>query len=101
MEKLKKTKYGMRYGQVSLSGSMTRVKHAALLGASFLWISGGSGLVQSLITETLPSWFLSAQGLEQEGGESGVVVAMLRGYALACFAVLGVSPLTYTCNSFN
>ncbi|RZC10245.1 Mediator of RNA polymerase II transcription subunit 33A isoform C [Glycine soja] len=89
VEKLKKTKYGMRYGQVSLSGSMTRVKHAALLGASFLWISGGSGLVQSLITETLPSWFLSAQGLEQEGGESGVVVAMLRGYALACFAVLG------------
>ena len=68
---------------------MTRVKHAALLGASILWISGGSGLVQSLITETLPSWFLSAQGLEQEGGESGVVVAMLRGYALACFAVLG------------
>ncbi|XP_027358349.1 mediator of RNA polymerase II transcription subunit 33B-like [Abrus precatorius] len=88
MEKLKKTKYGMRYGQVSLAASMTRVKHAAILGASFLWISGGSGLVQSLITETLPSWFLSAQGLEQEVGESGVVVAMLRGYALACFAVL-------------
>lgn len=89
VEKLKKTKYGIRYGQVSLAASMTRVKHAALLGASILWISGGSGLVQSLITETLPSWFLSAQGLEQEGGESGVVVAMLRGYALACFAVLG------------
>ncbi|XP_061337359.1 mediator of RNA polymerase II transcription subunit 33B-like [Gastrolobium bilobum] len=88
LEKLKKTKYGMRYGQVSLAASMTRVKHAALLGASFLWISGGSNLVQSLITETLPSWFLSAQGLEPEVGESGVVVAMLRGYALACFAVL-------------
>ncbi|RDX69911.1 Mediator of RNA polymerase II transcription subunit 33A, partial [Mucuna pruriens] len=88
VEKLKKTKYGMRYGQVSLAASMTRVKHAAIIGASFLWISGGSGLVQSLITETLPSWFLSAQGLEQEVGESGVVIAMLRGYALACFAVL-------------
>ncbi|TKY50500.1 Mediator of RNA polymerase II transcription subunit 33A [Spatholobus suberectus] len=88
VEKLKRTKYGMRYGQVSLAASMTRVKHAALLGASFLWISGGSGLVQSLITETLPSWFLSAQGVEHEVGESGVVVAMLRGYALACFAVL-------------
>ncbi|KAL2335768.1 hypothetical protein Fmac_016981 [Flemingia macrophylla] len=88
VEKLKKTKYGMRYGQVSLSASMTRVKHAALLGASFLWISGAYGLVQSLFTETLPSWFLSAQGLEQEVGESGVIVAMLRGYALASFAVL-------------
>lgn len=86
--KPKKTKYGMRYGQVSLAASMTRVKHAALLGASFLWISGGSSLIQSLITETLPSWFLSAPGLEQEVGESGVVVAILRGYALACFAVL-------------
>lgn len=31
MEKLKKTKYGMRYGQASLATSMTRVKHAALL----------------------------------------------------------------------
>lgn len=86
--KPKMTKYGMRYGQVSLAASMTRVKHAALLGASFLWISGGSSLIQSLITETLPSWFLSAPGLEQEVGESGVVVAILRGYALACFAVL-------------
>ncbi|KAL5079919.1 hypothetical protein RYX36_008340 [Vicia faba] len=85
--KLKKTKYGMRYGQVSLAASMARVKHAALLGASFLWISGGSNLIQSLITETLPSWFLSAQGLELEVGESGAVVAILRGYALACFAV--------------
>lgn len=31
MEKLKKTKYVMRYGQASLATSMTRVKHAALL----------------------------------------------------------------------
>ncbi|KAE9612788.1 hypothetical protein Lalb_Chr06g0176771 [Lupinus albus] len=87
-KKLKKTKHGMRYGQVSLAASMTRVKHAALLGASFLWISGGSNLVQSLITETLPSLCLSAHGFEQEVLESGVVVAMLRGYAMACFVVL-------------
>lgn len=88
VHKPKRTKHGMRYGQVSLAASMTRVKHAALIGASFLWISGGASLVQSLIIETLPSWFLSAQGLEQEVEESGVMVAMLRGYALACFAVL-------------
>lgn len=89
VEKVKKTKYGMRYGQVSLASWMTRVKHAAMLGASLVWISGGSNLVQSLIKETLPSWFLSAHRSEQEGGgESGLVVAMLKGYALAYFAVL-------------
>ena len=88
VEKLKKTKYGMRYGQVSLAAAMTRVKLAASLGASLVWISGGSSLVQSLIKETLPSWFLSVHGLRQEGGESGGMVAMLGGYALAYFAVL-------------
>ncbi|GMY16614.1 mediator of RNA polymerase II transcription subunit 33B-like isoform X1 [Fagus crenata] len=87
VDKLKKTKYGMRYGQVSLAAAMTRVKLAASLGASLVWISGGSSLVQSLIKETLPSWFLSVQGLGQEGGESGGMVAMLGGYALAYFAV--------------
>ena len=88
VEKLKKTKYGMRYGQVSLAAAMTRVKLAASLGASLVWISGGSSLVQSLIKETLPSWFLSVHGLRQEGGESGGMFAMLGGYALAYFAVL-------------
>ncbi|KAJ7972832.1 Mediator of RNA polymerase II transcription subunit 33A like [Quillaja saponaria] len=87
VEKLKKTKYGMRYGQVSLAVSATRVKQAASLGASLLWISGGPNLVQSLIKETLPSWFLSVHELEQDGGEAGGVVAMLRGYALAYFTV--------------
>ncbi|XP_042476055.1 mediator of RNA polymerase II transcription subunit 33A-like [Macadamia integrifolia] len=87
MEKLKKTKYGMRYGQVSLATAMTRVKAAASLGASLVWLSGGLGLVQSLIKETLPSWFISAHGSDQEGGCSGAV-AMLRGYALSYFAVL-------------
>ncbi|KAL3604983.1 hypothetical protein D5086_005842 [Populus alba] len=51
MEKLKKSKYGMRYGKVSLAAAMT------------------------------------LHGLEQEGGESGGMVAMLRGYALAYFAL--------------
>ncbi|XP_022771072.1 mediator of RNA polymerase II transcription subunit 33B-like isoform X1 [Durio zibethinus] len=87
-EKLKKTKFGLRYGQVSLDAAMTRVKLAASLGASLVWLSGGLSLVQSLIKETLPSWFISSHAPEQDGGEPGGVVAMLGGYALAYFAVL-------------
>ncbi|XP_022727549.1 mediator of RNA polymerase II transcription subunit 33B-like isoform X2 [Durio zibethinus] len=87
-EKLKKTKFGLRYGQVSLGAAMTRVKLAASLGASLVWLSGGLSLVQSLIKETLPSWFISAHTPEPDGGEPGGVVAMLGGYALAYFAVL-------------
>ncbi|KAK2664749.1 hypothetical protein Ddye_003323 [Dipteronia dyeriana] len=86
LKKLKKTKYGMRYGQVSLAAAMTRVKVAASLAASLVWISGGLNLVQSLMTETLPSWFISVHGSEQDG-ESGGMVSMLGGYALAYFAV--------------
>ncbi|THG15479.1 mediator of RNA polymerase II transcription subunit 33A-like [Camellia sinensis] len=85
IDKLKKTKYGMRYGQVSLAAAMTRVKLAATLGASLVWITGGLSLVQSLIRETLPSWFIKS---ELDIGESGGIVAMLRGYALAYFVVL-------------
>ncbi|GFZ04678.1 REF4-related 1 [Actinidia rufa] len=88
MDKLKTAKYGMRYGQVSLSAAMLRVKIAATLGASLVWISGGLSLVQSLIKETLPSWFISDHKSELDGGDSGGMVAMLRGYALAYFAVL-------------
>ncbi|XP_061341383.1 mediator of RNA polymerase II transcription subunit 33A-like [Gastrolobium bilobum] len=88
VKKLKKTKHGIKFGQVSLARSMSRVKRAALLGASLVWISGGPKLVHSFIRETLPSWFLSANMLEQDGGESGTVVAMLRGYALAFFVML-------------
>lgn len=87
VDKLRKTKYGMRYGQASFASAMARIKLAASLGASLVWISGGSNLVQSLIKEILPSWFISAHGSEQEGRESGGVVALLRGYALAYFAV--------------
>ncbi|OAY49665.1 mediator of RNA polymerase II transcription subunit 33B [Manihot esculenta] len=88
VEKLKRMKYGMRYGQISLAAAMMRVKLAASLGASIVWISGGLSLVQSLIQETLPSWFLSAHGSDQDGGKSGGLVAMLGGYALAYFVVL-------------
>ena len=44
-------------------------------------------LVQLLIKETLPSWFISVHRLDQEE-KSGGMVAMLGGYALAYFAVL-------------
>lgn len=87
MEKLKKSKHGMRYGEVSLAAAMKHVKLAASLGASLVWVSGGLSLVQSLINETLPSWFISVHGSEQEDGESGGMVAMLRGFALAYFAM--------------
>ncbi|KAL8151423.1 hypothetical protein V2J09_021231 [Rumex salicifolius] len=80
-----KSKYAMRYGQVSLAAAMTRVKLAASLGASLVWIGGGLSLVQALIRQTLPAWFISS---DHGGGDSSEVVAMLRGYALAYFAVL-------------
>ncbi|PPE01315.1 hypothetical protein GOBAR_DD01641 [Gossypium barbadense] len=39
-EKPKNTKFGLRYGQVSLGAAMARVKLAASLGASLVWLSG-------------------------------------------------------------
>ncbi|XP_062108462.1 mediator of RNA polymerase II transcription subunit 33A [Humulus lupulus] len=87
--KLKTTKKnGVRYGQVSLAAAMTRVKLAASLGASLVWLTGGLVLVQSLFKETLPSWFISKHRSEHEEGSSEGMVAMLGGYALAYFAVL-------------
>ncbi|KAA3475020.1 mediator of RNA polymerase II transcription subunit 33B-like isoform X1 [Gossypium australe] len=88
LEKLKKAKFGLRYRQVSLGAATTRVRLAASLGASLVWLSGGLSLVQLLIQETLPSWFLSAHTPDQDGGEPGGLVAMLSGYALAYFVVL-------------
>ncbi|KAG5554815.1 hypothetical protein RHGRI_012395 [Rhododendron griersonianum] len=90
LEKLKKAKSGTRYGQISLATAITKVKLAASLGASLVWLSGGSALLQSLIQETLPSWFISVHRCEQEAA-SGGVVAMLGGYALAYFAVLSIA----------
>ncbi|XP_076898810.1 mediator of RNA polymerase II transcription subunit 33A-like [Bidens hawaiensis] len=78
-----KGKQETKYGQVSLATSLTKVKLAAQLAASILWMSGGQGLVQSLINETLPSWFISDH---REG--TGRPVSMLSGYALGYFTVL-------------
>ncbi|GMJ09138.1 REDUCED EPIDERMAL FLUORESCENCE 4 [Hibiscus trionum] len=88
LDKLKTAKFGLRYRQVSLGAATTRVRLAASLGASLVWLSGGLNLVQLLIKETLPSWFLSAHTLDQDGGEPEGLVAMLGGYALAYFVVL-------------
>ncbi|XP_044500823.1 mediator of RNA polymerase II transcription subunit 33A-like isoform X2 [Mangifera indica] len=89
LEKLKTTKNGMRYQQVSHAEAMTKVKLAASLGASLVWLSGGLVLVQSVIKETLPSWFISVHRSEREGSDAlDGLVTMLGGYALAYFAVL-------------
>lgn len=87
MEKLKKTKYNMKYGQVSLAAAMSQVKVAASLGASLVWLTGGLSSVQALFKEILPSWFLSVHGSEPNRQDSGGMVAMLAGYALAYFTV--------------
>ncbi|GMH25966.1 hypothetical protein Nepgr_027809 [Nepenthes gracilis] len=104
LEKLRKSKYnyGVRYGQVSLAASMTRVKLAASLGASLVWITGGLNLVQALVSQMLPAWFISEHRPENSAGSDqvwGQQVAMLSGYALAYFVVLcgafawGVDPV--------
>lgn len=84
LKKLKKN--GMKYGQVSLAVSMTKVKLAALLGACLAWF-GGLALVQSVIKETIPSWFISVHRPEHEE-DAGGAVAMLSGYALSYFTIL-------------
>ncbi|XP_042037630.1 mediator of RNA polymerase II transcription subunit 33A-like isoform X1 [Salvia splendens] len=71
-------------GRSSLAAVLTKVKLAASLGASVVFLTGGLGLVQSLIKETLPSWFMSMN----QGGERGGMLPMLRGYALAYLAAL-------------
>ncbi|VFQ64899.1 unnamed protein product [Cuscuta campestris] len=85
-EKLKKVRNGMKHGSVSLATAISKVKVAASLGASLTWLSGGVGLVQSLIKETLPCWFLSVHASDQS--ESAGIVPMLKGYALAYFTIL-------------
>lgn len=102
IEKLRKSKNGivMRYGEVSLSTAMARIKLAASLGASLVWITGRLNLVQSLIKETLPSWFISGHKSDLNKDDSGGMIGMLMGYALAYFAVLsgafawGVGPVS-------
>ncbi|KAL8158128.1 hypothetical protein AgCh_002719 [Apium graveolens] len=85
LEKQKKAKFGMSYGHVSLATALTKVKVAASLAASLIWF-GGLALVQSLVKETLPSWFICVHRAPHDE-ESGVV-ATLGGYALAYFSLL-------------
>ncbi|CAA2988545.1 mediator of RNA polymerase II transcription subunit 33A isoform X1 [Olea europaea subsp. europaea] len=80
-------KNGTRYRPFSLAASITKVKLAASLGASLIFLTGGPGLLQSLIKETLPSWFMSIHQYEQQGESSGIF-PMLEGYALAYLAGL-------------
>ncbi|CAH9136659.1 unnamed protein product [Cuscuta epithymum] len=87
-EKVKKLKNGMRQGNASLATAISKVKIAASLGASLTWLSGGFGLVKSLIKETLPCWFLSVHTSDQ--WDSAGIVPMLKGYALAYFTILCV-----------
>lgn len=90
IENIKKPKSTaiLRYGEVSLSSVMTRIKVAASLGASLVWITGGLNLVQMLIKETLPSWFISVHRSDQNKVDSGGMIGMLKGYALAYFTIL-------------
>ncbi|KAL8530710.1 hypothetical protein ACS0TY_007664 [Phlomoides rotata] len=89
-EKLKKTKYNMKYGQISLACALDKVKIAASLGASLVWLTGGVAAVQALLREMLPSWFISVQGSEPDAEETGGMISMLIGYALAYFTMFGV-----------
>ncbi|CAI9118610.1 OLC1v1020201C1 [Oldenlandia corymbosa var. corymbosa] len=88
-EKLRNPKNG-KYGRGSLATTMTRVKLAASLCASLAWLTGGLGLVHSLIKEFLPSWFVSVHPSDYDG-ESRMNVPKLRGYALAYLTVFCVA----------
>ncbi|PKA59311.1 Mediator of RNA polymerase II transcription subunit 33A [Apostasia shenzhenica] len=86
-ELLKKTKNGLKYAKGSLCTAMAKVKVAASLAATFVWLSGGSGLIHGLIQEMLPSWFLSVHELDEDG-RCGSLAYALGGYALAYFAAI-------------
>ncbi|WOG94804.1 hypothetical protein DCAR_0314101 [Daucus carota subsp. sativus] len=87
-EKQTNARHGMRFNEVSLAAAMARVKLAATLGASIVWITGGADFVHSLIKEYLPTWFISVHESAHEKGESEGILARLRGYALAYFSML-------------
>lgn len=86
-EKLKTTKNIIRSRHISLAAALIRVKLAASLGASLVWLCGGLGLVHSLFKEILASWLTSAHSSEMEGRSEGMD-GMLKGYALAHFSFL-------------
>ncbi|KAL3626204.1 hypothetical protein CASFOL_029753 [Castilleja foliolosa] len=77
-----------RNGNTSFASALTKVKLAASLGASVIFLTGGLGLVQSLIKETLPSWFMSINHRSGKEGYNNGLLQMMRGYALAYLAAL-------------
>ncbi|KAM7258260.1 hypothetical protein ACFE04_014001 [Oxalis oulophora] len=86
-EKSLASKNKITHGKISLAAAMTKVKLAASVGASLVWLSGGPFMVQSLFKETLPSWFISVCKSGEPDGSEGTI-SMLSGYALAYFAML-------------
>ncbi|CAA0828130.1 Mediator of RNA polymerase II transcription subunit 33A [Striga hermonthica] len=66
----------------SFVSASTRVKTAASLGASLVWITGGPGSVETLVKEILPCWFISCNN--RVIGPAG---RTLCGHALAYFSM--------------
>ena len=75
----------LRCVQASLSSCMSKAVQASSLGASLLYVSGGTTLVTKLFTESIPTWFLSGSGSKGTLAVGGLV---LEGYAIAHFALL-------------
>jgi hypothetical protein len=80
-----KSAHRLKSCQLSLATAMAKAKQASTLGASLLCVTGGSGLVQMLYQETLPTWFLSGNGTKPKSGTS---FSVLEGYAIAHFSIL-------------
>lgn len=77
----------LRCVQASMSTCMSRAGQASALGASLLYVSGGTTLVTKLFTESIPTWFLAYSG-SSKGSQSPGGGLVLEGYALAHFALL-------------
>lgn len=75
----------LRCVQASLSSCMSRTVQASSLGASLLFVSGGTTLVAKLFTDSIPTWFLSGDGLKGTQAPGDLI---LEGYAIAHFALL-------------
>jgi hypothetical protein len=75
----------LRCVQPSLATCMSRAVQATSLGASLLYVSGGTTLVAKLFTQSLPTWFLSGSGSKSPQASGNMV---LEGFVIAHFAVL-------------
>jgi hypothetical protein len=75
----------LRCVQPSLATCMSRAVQATSLGASLLYVSGGTTLVAKLFTQSLPTWFLSGSGSKSTQASGNMV---LEGFVIAHFAVL-------------